>query len=209
MKTSLTTMDANELNNQSTQLETKMKELRDAIDVLKDMESVMQEMAVNVDYHLRPAWMNDQDSATYSLTNPASMDPNALANMPSPPVLRRNNRVDSLPKPSVGLTYDLENGPLDSTEEEFENIYVSDIMPINERDHYTMASANIATEINSAHPSYSDVLDNEEHIECDPDDVDDYNTDHVVPLHKTDIPKKYTDMVDNLIGPDTTNEYAP
>lgn len=208
MKKSLSTMDANELNNQSTQLETKMKELRDAIEVLKDMESVMQEMSVNVDYHLRPAWMNDQDSAPYSLSNPSSMDPNTVVNLPSPPPLRRNNRIQSLPKPSIRTMHDLENNPPPCTEQDFESICVGDIMPINGRQHYTMASANIATEINSAHPSDSDTLDSEEHIECDPDDVDDHNTDHVVPLHKADIPKKYTDMVDNLIGPDTTNEYT-
>jgi hypothetical protein len=107
--------------------------------------------------------------------------------------------------------YDLENNQYTyTTEQDVDSIHEGDIMPLNGHNHNTMASANIEYEIISAHPSDNDTLDSEEHIECELDDkMDDHNIGHFVPLHRANVPKKYTDMVDNLVGPDTTYEYTP
>ena len=173
-------MDATQLQEKRGLLEKKLGELNKAILALKDLEHTMNELKDDVEYHLSPEWLNETGSIREN--RPLNMDDITKmtqriaceARLERPKLQRSTNAVpmSQSTRPSNPVGCCL-NTPIDQ-----------------------VMSSNVADDF----PFHND----EESIESDAEDtmMDDHNTDHVIPLHQENVPKKYADMVDSLVGPE-------
>lgn len=167
-------MDASQLATKNTALEKKLKELNSAVAALKELESTIRTLKEDVEFHLSPAWL--REAGKDANNNLITMAD--ITQMIERPKLQRQSNAIAQKQEQEQEPYAV--SPHDDAPESCLQVPIDQIM-----------SNNVSREFSSANKD-------------DHEMPDDHYEDNIIPLHMEDIPKKYSVMVDSLLGPDSS-----
>ena len=182
------TMDASELAMKNTMLEKKLDDLNNAVVALKELESTIQTLKDDVQFHMTPAWLREAGKDA----NGQLITMSDIEEITKKAERKAERKARAFPRPVLKRqTNDIDTAEMERPDPTFQGSCLN--VPINQ-----IMSNNVSREI-----SYTNTEDACTGCDCECEMPDDHYEDNVVPLHKEDVPKKYSMMVDSLVGPDS------